>query len=1266
MKLYTSTLLTFLLFLLCSVSFGQTISTVGTGTIANGNTEYPAPYGNYWWGAKHQFLITAAELSAAGMTDGDINSLAFDVEVANGVVLTGFEIKLKLTSSPALTTTFETGATSVYGPTNYADFAGWNPHVFGTPFYWDGVSNLLVETCFNNGTWTTNAQTRYSTTGFQSSGYYRQDQAGVCAVTTATTSNDRPNMRFDWNPGNVPPQTNFSSNTTYTCSGLVDFTDLSLFNPTSWQWDFGDAGTSTQQNPSHSYGSNGVYTVELIACNSFGCDTIIFNNYITVNSGAGAPVPTTCYPATLTYCCGFGITNMSFNTLNNSSNDGADGYSDFTCVQTTVTEGQTYTLTVETPVPTTHNVAAWIDYNNDGVLNDVAERVMTSNSALTHGVNVQIPTGVTLNQPLRLRISADYDFSAPPTSCADVEFGQVEDYTVVIQANTSPPTADFIVSDTVTCDGTVSFTDISGGLPTQWAWDFGDLNTSNQQHPTHTYASSGSYSVTLTATNSFGNDIQLYNNMVTVNLSGQLLSPACAPTTLSYCCGYGIGNLTFAGIDFDSPDGVEGYVDNSCQQVTSVTEGQNYPVLVRTGQNSPQDTRIWIDYNNDGVLDDITELAFTALNDYSPTGTIAIPGGAVLGTPLRMRVSSDVVGGAQTSCSNSSFGQTEDYALIIITNVLPPTTNFVVDSTLVCAGQVTFTDLTTNGPTTWAWDFGDGLGTSTAQNPTYTYPNPGTYTVTLTTTNANGSDQHIIANYITYDPNACTVYIIPQFGVANIDQCFGTLYDNGGPTGNYLDNTSGTTIIAPTGASSVTVTFVMFDFVSSFGTDSIFIYDGPNVGSPLIGSYGGNGLPNGGAPIVSSGGSITLQMITDNNTSDPGFEMNWSCNIGGGTAPVADFSTPVTSICENACINFFDSSTNNPTSWTWSFPGGTPATSSAQNPTAICYNTSGTYGVTLSVTNSFGTDGATFVSYITVAACAAPLPNFTASATNVCEGLCVDFTDLTSGGPTGWNWTFPGGTPGTSTAQNPTVCYPTSGLFGVTLSATNANGTSDTTFISYINVSPCDTVFIPSGGSTTEIECSGVIMDDGGPGNYSNNSDGSVTISPTGAIAVNLTFTAFQFDVADSLYLYDGPSQLSPLIGAYTGSTLPNGGSVSASSGSMTVRQVTDGAGVDVGFEATWDCQLDGIDASVLLDQNLSIYPNPSSDVLNINYSTDAKTGPIVVFMVNALGQVVFTDELKEQSSFTSQVDVSTLGKGIYFIILQSSDHQIVRKSVIE
>jgi PKD repeat protein len=301
-----------------------------------------------------------------------------------------------------------------------------------------------------------------------------------------------------------------------------------------------------------------------------------------------------------------------------------------------------------------------------------------------------------------------------------------------------------------------------------------------------------------------------------------------------------------------------------------------------------------------------------------------------------------------------------------------------------------------------------------------------------------------------------------------------------------------------------------------------------------------------------------------------------------------------------------------------------------------------------------------------VAPCATPLPNFTASGTNVCEGLCIDFTDLTGGSPTAWNWTFPGGSPSTSNAQNPTVCYSVAGLYGVTLSATNANGTADTTFVSYITVGACDTLFVPTSGTSTETECSGVIMDDGGPSNYTSNSDGSVTISPTNAVAVNLTFSVFTYETGDSLYLYDGPDQLSPLIGAYSGSTLPNGGSVTASSGSLTVRQVTNGSGTNLGFEATWDCQLDGIFGNALIDANLNIYPNPSSDVLNIEYTSDAKSSPFTVSMVNALGQVVFSEELTENSSFTSQIDVSSLGRGIYFVIVQSSDHQIVRKAVIE
>jgi uncharacterized protein (TIGR02145 family) len=82
---------------------------------------------------------------------------------------------------------------------------------------------------------------------------------------------------------NPPPKANFSANITSGAVPLsVNFTDQSINNPTSWQWDFGDGGSSTHQNPIHIYNNEGKYTVQLIASNDFGSDTEIKNNYITV------------------------------------------------------------------------------------------------------------------------------------------------------------------------------------------------------------------------------------------------------------------------------------------------------------------------------------------------------------------------------------------------------------------------------------------------------------------------------------------------------------------------------------------------------------------------------------------------------------------------------------------------------------------------------------------------------------------------------------------------------------------------------------------------------------------------------------------------------------------------------------------------------------------------------------------------------------------------------------------------------------------------
>ena len=78
--------------------------------------------------------------------------------------------------------------------------------------------------------------------------------------------------------------------------------------------------------------------------------------------------------------------------------------------------------------------------------------------------------------------------------------------------------------------------------------------------------------------------------------------------------------------------------------------------------------------------------------------------------------------------------------------------------------------------------------------------------------------------------------------------------------------------------------------------------------------------------------------------------------------------------------------------------------------------------------------------------------NFTASSTSICAGQSVTFTDTSTGNPTGWSWSFPGGTPSTSTAQNPVVTYNTAGTQNVTLIASNSGSTDTELKTAYIVV----------------------------------------------------------------------------------------------------------------------------------------------------------------------------------------------------------------------
>lgn len=169
-----------------------------------------------------------------------------------------------------------------------------------------------------------------------------------------------------------------------------------------------------------------------------------------------------------------------------------------------------------------------------------------------------------------------------------------------------------------------------------------------------------------------------------------------------------------------------------------------------------------------------------------------------------------------------------------------------------------------------------------------------------------------------------------------------------------------------------------------------------------------------------------------------------ACN--GGIRPVANFTSDVTTITEGGTVNFQDTSTVAPggpaiTQWAWTFAGGTPATSSLQNP-AIVFNTAGTYEVSLTVTNADGSSTKTVPNYMTVTVVPVAA-DFSADTTTPQPGDSVTFTDLSTGNPTQWSWTLPGGTPATSTAQNPVIQYNTVGTYSVTLTASKT-GSSDT------------------------------------------------------------------------------------------------------------------------------------------------------------------------------------------------------------------------------
>jgi len=175
---------------------------IGTGTTYNPTTSGPSPFGGgsyQAWGLRNQYLITAGEMRSIGMLKGEINSLAFNIKTVAGNSHKNFSIKIGTTDQNELNS-FENNLSEIYSHINYGDVLGWNTFNLSTPFYWDGESNVVIETCFKNTAWITSGySSSYNTnTDFVSSITTFGASSFSCTDTVVKSLHyKRPNIRFN-------------------------------------------------------------------------------------------------------------------------------------------------------------------------------------------------------------------------------------------------------------------------------------------------------------------------------------------------------------------------------------------------------------------------------------------------------------------------------------------------------------------------------------------------------------------------------------------------------------------------------------------------------------------------------------------------------------------------------------------------------------------------------------------------------------------------------------------------------------------------------------------------------------------------------------------------------------------------------------------------------------------------------------------------------------------------------------------------------------
>lgn len=314
----------------------------------------------------------------------------------------------------------------------------------------------------------------------------------------------------------------------------VRFTDQSTGNVTAWEWNFGDGTTSDEQNPRHAYLTTGLKSVSLIARGPAGSHQRLLTKIIKVDPPVAPLASFQGTPLIGMAPLAVQFSNTSSGLIASSAWDFGDGTTSnernplhvyttagrYTVAVTVANEGGADTRTRSEYVVATDVPAPSADFACD-VLAGVSPLAVQFQDASTGDVTAwewSFGDGATSgaqNPQHTYLLPGAFTVSLTATGPGGPD---VEAKPGLVTVETPPaPVAAFAADVTSGIDPlTVTFTDLSVGVVTGWAWTFGDGSVASTPNPTRTYSVAGTYSVSLVVTGPGGSDELLLVDLVSV------------------------------------------------------------------------------------------------------------------------------------------------------------------------------------------------------------------------------------------------------------------------------------------------------------------------------------------------------------------------------------------------------------------------------------------------------------------------------------------------------------------------------------------------------------------------------------------------------------------------------------------------------------------------------------------------------------------------------------------------------------------------------